>query len=131
MPKKRALELAALDTPDPNDLDPDMRGITVEDQPVYRGTQAAAFGQQMADVASVTDPNGIRGLDVKESRTRLEENTKRALTLIENARANPPAVNFVDKSMRPLFSEEDRAAGSGMIQGVGSEGGFCCNLNQY
>ena len=122
--EKRALELAALDTTDPDDLDPDMRGIVVEDQPVYRGTQAAAFGQQMADVAAVTDPNGIRGLDVKESRTRLEENTKRALTLIEKRQGKPASRDFVDKSMRPLFSEEDRAAGSGMIQGVGSEGGF-------
>jgi len=122
--EKRALELAALDTPDPDELDPDMRGITVEDQPVYRGTQASAFGQQMADVAAVTDPNGIRGLDVKESRTRLEENTKRALTLIEKRQGKPASRDFVDKSMRPLFSEENRAAGSGMIQGVGSEGGF-------
>ena len=122
--EKKALELVARDTPDPDDTDPDMGGITIEDQPVYRGTQASAFGQQMADVAAVTDPNGIRGLDVKESRTRLEENTKRALTLIEKRQGKPASRDFVEKSMKPIFSEEDRAAGSGMIQGVGSEGGF-------
>jgi len=119
------LEEQALFNADDDLNDDETRNIiTITDQPIYRGTQAAAFGQQMCDVAAVTDPNGIRGLDVKESRTRLEQNTKRALVLIEKRQGKPASREFVEKSMRPLFSEEGRAAGAGQIQGIGSEGGF-------
>lgn len=122
--EKRAIGHDALNSLDPNDLDPDMSGIVVEDQPVYRGSQAAAFGQQMTDVAAVTDPNGIRGLPVKEAKSRLEQNTKRAMTLIEKRQGQPVSKDFEDRSMKPIFSEEARAAGTGQIQGIGSEGGF-------
>jgi len=122
--EKTAMDFEVRNTPDPNDLDPDMSGIVIEDQPVYRGTQAAAFGQQMVDVATVTDPNLRNGSNAKEASSRLEQNTKRALTLIEKRQGQPASREFIDKSMKPLFSEESRAAGSGQIQGVGSEGGF-------
>ena len=98
--------------------------IVIKDQPVYRGTQAAAFGQQMVDVAMVTDPNLRSSGNAKESLTRLEQNTKRALTLIEKSQGQPVSKDFVDRSMKPIFSPEHRAAGTGQIQGIGSEGGF-------
>jgi HK97 family phage major capsid protein len=120
--EKRAIEIETRDNPDDDDLD--FGTNTIEDQPIYRGTQAAAFGQQMADVAAVTDPNGIRGLPVKEAKSRLEQNTKRAITLIEKRQGQPVSKGFEERSMKPLFSEEARAAGTGQIQGVGSEGGF-------
>ena len=98
--------------------------IVIKDQPVYRGTQAAAFGQQMVDVAMVTDPNLRSSGNAKESLTRLEQNTKRALTLIEKSQGQPVSKDFIDRSMKPIFSPEHRAAGTGQIQGIGSEGGF-------
>lgn len=98
--------------------------VTVEDQPVYRGTSAAAFGQQLVDVAAVTDPNGIRGIPVKDARLRLEQNTKRAMAMIEKRQGKKASKEFEDRSMKPLFNPEARAAGTGQIQGVGSEGGF-------
>jgi len=105
--------------------DLDLGGIvTVEDQPIYRGTHSAAFGQQLVDVAAVTDPNGIRGITLTEARSRLEQNTKRALTLIEKRQGQKASKEFEEKSMKPLFSPEARAAGTGQIQGIGSEGGF-------
>jgi len=108
-----------------NDDDPDNRtNITVEDHPIYRGTDASAFGQQMVDVAAVTDPNGIRGMSAKDARDRLEKNTKRCLNLIEKRQGEPPSKEFEERSMRPIFSPEHRTAGTGQIQGIGSEGGF-------
>lgn len=98
--------------------------IEIDDQPVYRGTQSAAFGQQCVDVALVTAPGHADRRDVDAARTRLEHNTKRALELIEKRQGQPASREFVDKSMRPIFSPEARTAGTGQIQGVGSEGGF-------
>jgi HK97 family phage major capsid protein len=119
------VRMGKLDDLDSDDGDGEHRtNITVEDQPVYRGTSAAAFGQQMVDVAAVTDPNGIRGIPVKDARLRLEHNTKRALSLIEKRQGQKPSKEFEDRSMRPLFDPEARAAGTGQIQGIGSEGGF-------
>jgi HK97 family phage major capsid protein len=120
--EKRAMEIETRDDFDLDDLDDGI--VTIEDQPIYRGTHSAAFGQQMCDVAAVTDPNGIRGLPLTEARSRLEQNTKRAMTLIEKRQGKPVSKEFEERSMKPLFSEESRAAGTGMIQGVGSEGGF-------
>ena len=121
--EKKAIELDERNT-NP-DVNPEIEGnVIVDDQPIYRGTQSASFGQQMVDVATVTDPNRNNSPDAKESRSRLEQNTKRALTLIEKRQGRPASKDFVDKSMQPLFAEEARAAGSGQIQGVGSEGGF-------
>ena len=119
--EKRAMDIEARDqaTGD-NDLDLD---ISVEDQPIYRGTHAAAFGQQLVDVAIVTTREGSRDV-VKAAKDRLEQNTKRALTLIEKRQGQAPSKEFKDRSMKPLFDEESRTAGTGMVQGIGSEGGF-------
>jgi HK97 family phage major capsid protein len=46
------------------------------------------------------------------------------LTLIEKSQGQPASKDFVDRSMKPIFSPESRAAGTGQIQGIGSEGGF-------
>ena len=75
--EQRALKLEENALFDEDD-DPEDRTITVEDQPIYRGTQAAAFGQQMVDVAMVTDPNLRNSDNAKDSILRLEKNTKRA-----------------------------------------------------
>ncbi len=120
--EKRRLELEKLDTPNPDDLEPG--SITIEDAPIYRGSSASAFGQQMVDVAIVTKPDSVGGASVKDARSRLEQNTKRAMTLIEKEQGQAVSRSFEDRSMSPLFSEEARAAGTGQIQGVGSEGGF-------
>ena len=97
--------------------------IKVEDQPIYRGTHASAFGQQLVDVAAVTSREGGQEV-IKAAKGRLEQNTKRALTLIEKRQGVAPSKEFEERSMKPLFNEEARAAGTGQIQGIGSEGGF-------
>jgi HK97 family phage major capsid protein len=106
------------------DNDPEPKTvIEVKDQPVYRGTDAAAFGQQLVDVYLVDSTGATR--DQRDSaQKRLEENTKRSLTLIEKRQGQKASKEFEDRSMKPLFSKEARAAGTGQIQGVGSEGGF-------
>lgn len=123
--EKRLIEMEARNNAaSPNNPDGHNPGqITIEDQPVYRGTHAAAFGQQALDIASVTDPNANPAARAQAQR-RLEQNTRRALTLIENRQGQAPSREFTERSMRPLFDPESRAAGTGQIQGVGSEGGF-------
>jgi HK97 family phage major capsid protein len=98
-------------------------GVTVEDQPVYRGSAASAFGQQAADVATVTVRNAAAD-QIKSAETRLHDNTKRALALIEKRQGQEPSEEFQERSFRPIFNPEARAAGTGMTQGLGSEGGF-------
>ncbi len=123
--EQRAIALEARSVFDQSDTDDnDGTDIEIPDQQVYKGTRSAAFGQQMVDVAAITDPNGIRGMVVSEARTRLEQNTKRALTLIEKRQGKPASKEFVERSMKPIFNPESRAAGTGMNQGIGSEGGF-------
>jgi len=92
----------------------------IEDHPVYRGTSATAFGQQMVDVATVEARMGGDEVIAAASK-RLELSAKRSLALIEK-RQGKISKAFEDRSMRPLF--EDRAAGSGQNQAIGSEGGF-------
>lgn len=122
--EKRAddLEKRNLANPNnPNNTDPDDDVVNIEDQPIYRGTPAAAFGQQLVDVAVITSNRG--GADnVKAAQDRLEQNTKRALALIEKQQGQKPSKDFTERSMRPIY--EARAAGTGQIQSVGSEGGF-------
>lgn len=97
--------------------------VTVEDQPVYRGTRAAALGQQIVDVCAVTDPNTARAeRDVAQQ--RLEQATRRALYLIAKRQGGQVSEDFERRSMAPLQNAEARAAGTGQIQGVQSEGGF-------
>jgi hypothetical protein len=76
--EQRALKLEENALFDEDD-DPEDRTITVEDQPIYRGTQAAAFGQQMVDVAMVTDPNLRNSDNAKDSILRLEKKYKKSL----------------------------------------------------
>ena len=102
---------------------PDGGDITIPDAPIYRGSVASALGQQAADVATVTT-NGGGSEAVAAARSRLEQNTKRALTLIESRSGVAPSREFTERSMRPLSDPEFRAAGTGQIQGVASEGGF-------
>lgn len=96
--------------------------ITVGDQPIYRGSHASALGQQLADVAVVSS-RGMESDVVQASKTRLEQNTKRALVLIEQRQGQEPSREFQERSMA-VFNPEFRAAGTGMVQGIGSEGGF-------
>ena len=121
--EKRLIALDAANQGD-DDNGEHRTNIDVEDQPIYRGSSAAAFGQQLADVATVTTPGGIAGLAVDDARSRLEQNTKRALSLIEKRQGQKPSKEFEDRSMEPLYNPEARAAGTGLVQGIGSEGGF-------
>ena len=102
--------------------------VEIEDHPVYRGTPSAAFGQQMVDVAIMTTKDG-RAEVIAAAKSRLERASKRSMALIEK-RQGSISKDFENRSMRPLFSEEARAAGSGMNQGIGSEGGFLLESEQ-
>lgn len=55
-------------------------GITVEDQPIYRGSPASMLGQQLLDIRAMSMP-GARGREVEEARSRLEQCAKRTAAL--------------------------------------------------
>jgi len=122
--EKRAIELDALDVPNDDDLRGGDLQITIDDAPIYRGSAAAALGQQMVDIAAVTNPNGVRGVPRKDAEKRLEDNTNRALALIEKSQGERVSKDFEKNSLTPVHNRDKRAAGSGQIQGIGSEGGF-------
>jgi len=120
--EKRLMDIDARDNVGTDDA-PDTGTITVEDKPIYRGSPSAALGQQAADVAIVTARIGTEN-EIRSAKSRLEQNTRRAFDLIEKRQGKEVSREFRDKSMKPLFQPEHRAAGTGQIQSVGSEGGF-------
>lgn len=101
------------------DPEPDAVVIQVPDQPIYRGSAAAALGQQLADIAMVETPGSV---GEREARSRLEQNTNRVMSLITRSSGREPSPDFQRQSFMPLHNT--RAAGTGQIQGIGSEGGF-------
>jgi HK97 family phage major capsid protein len=93
--------------------------IEVPDQPIYRGSPANALGQQALDIylsgANVSRSERDAAID------RLEQNTKRCLTLME--KRGEVSREFRDNSMRA--PGQARAAGTGHVQdGAPSDGGF-------
>lgn len=82
--------------------------ITVTDAPVYRGSSASALGQQLLDVAVMSQPSIHSSARISEARSRLEQTENRNRAMMES-RAH----------------QENRAAGTGgFTTGVPSDGGF-------
>ena len=88
---------------------PDASGrITVEDQPIYRGSPASALGQQLLDIRTMSRPDVFGGTEVSGARSRLEQVEKRNQAK-EEERAK----------------KEGRAAATGgFTVGVPTDGGF-------
>lgn len=81
--------------------------VTVEDQPIYRGSAASALGQQLMDVKAMVTPN-LTSNERSQARSRLEQTQKRNQALLEKQ-----------------AEKEGRAAGTGgFTTGVPSDGGF-------
>lgn len=80
--------------------------IEIPDAPIYRGSNATALGQQLADIRTISDPK-FSGNEVREARGRLEKSQKR-----------------YQERMTALAEKEERAAATGgMTIGVPSDGG--------
>jgi HK97 family phage major capsid protein len=93
-------------------------GYSIPDQPIYKGSKAAAFGQQAVDIYMAGNPSA-HGAAKTDAVSRLEQNTKRCLAMIEKAQGNV-SKDFEAKSMG-VFG----AAGTGHTQdGSPSDGGF-------
>lgn len=101
----RAIELDALDTPDPGNPNPndpeDRSNIEVPDQPIYRGSPERALGMQIGDAFAMLTGRGKTDNHEK----RYNENRKREITILER-------------------DTDYRAAGTGQIQGIASDGGM-------
>lgn len=81
--------------------------VTVEDQPIYRGSKASALGQQLLDIRAMATPGGkISDKDRRAAESRLEQTEKRNETLLIEA-----------------AKKEGRAAATGGFTLAG-EGGF-------
>lgn len=87
-------------------------GIEVEDHPIYRGNWT--LGQQMRDVFLSSSPMADPGRK-SEARSRLEQARRRSEERFQEADSRE-GMEFRDR--------ESRAAGTGMTEGVASEGGF-------
>lgn len=93
--------------------------ITIADAPIYRGSDAAALGQQASDIymsGLSNAPNSARSAAVD----RLEKNTKRCLSLIEKNQGEV-SKDFADASMKSVYA----SAGTGhTMDGAPHDGGF-------
>lgn len=93
-------------------------GYSIPDQPIYKGSKAAAFGQQAVDIYMAGNPSA-HGNAKADAISRLEQNTKRCLAMIEKTQGNV-SKDFEAKSMSVFGS-----AGTGHTQdGSPSDGGF-------
>jgi len=82
--------------------------LTIPDQPIYRGSNATALGQQLLDIRTTTKPDAFSQTEVRGAQSRLEQSQKR----------------YVDK-LTALAAKENRAAATGgFTVGVPSDGGF-------
>lgn len=82
--------------------------VTVEDQPIYRGSSASALGQQLLDIRMMSRPETYSGREVQQARSRLEQTEKRNQAKLEEQ-----------------AKKENRAAGTGgFTTGIPSDGGF-------
>jgi len=82
--------------------------ITIEDQPIYRGSAASALGQQLLDIRTMTRPENFGNAEVTEARGRIEKTQTRNIELAETR-----------------AKKENRAAATGgFTVGVPSDGGF-------
>jgi HK97 family phage major capsid protein len=82
--------------------------IEVLDQPIYRGSNATALGQQLMDVRTVTDPTQFGSKEVYEARSRIEQSEKRSR----------------ERLAKQLDKEGRAATSGGMLVSNPSEGGI-------
>jgi HK97 family phage major capsid protein len=99
------LDTSLVDPPEANEGEQRSK-IEVGDKPVYR-----TFGEQLMDIIAV-DNHKSSMTEKREAHKRLEESTKRMTARKE-----------VDTFLRDNMEKESRAAGSGQIEGVFSDGG--------
>jgi len=59
--------------------------ITIEDQPIYRGSPATALGAQLLDIRTLHDPSQFSSKEVADARSRAERAQKRSLDKLEKA----------------------------------------------
>ena len=94
-------------------------GFSIADAPIYRGSPAAALGQQALDIYT----SGLSSAGSKsraDAVNRLEKNTKRCLSLIEKQQGDV-SKDFANASMKGVYA----AAGTGhTMDGAPSDGGF-------
>jgi len=83
--------------------------ITAPDAPIYRGSNATALGQQLADIRMISDPS-FDGQEVRSARSRLEQSQKRYAERMNS---------LAEKEQR----ESRAAATGGATIGVPSDGG--------
>jgi HK97 family phage major capsid protein len=82
--------------------------INMPDQPIYRGSEASALGQQLLDIRTMSRPDMHDSKIVSGARSRLEETEKRNQIMLENQ-----------------AKKENRAAATGGVTvAVPSDGGF-------
>lgn len=82
--------------------------ITVEDQPIYRGSAATVLGMQLMDIRTMSRTDAFPANEVRSAKSRLEQSQKRYATHMEK-----------------LAEKEGRAAATGgFTVGVPTDGGF-------
>jgi HK97 family phage major capsid protein len=59
--------------------------ITVEDQPIYRGSPATALGTQLVDVYTIFNPTNFSDQEIREAKSRVEKSQKRGYERMHKA----------------------------------------------
>lgn len=88
--------------------------ITIDDQPIYRGSSATALGQQLLDIRTMTRPEIFRTPEVRDAQSRLERSQKRYAEKM---------ASLLKRDTKD--DKESRAAATGgFTVGVPTDGGF-------
>ena len=88
--------------------DPDSHPATSPDQPIYRGSNATALGEQLVDIRVIYEPSKFSDTEVRAARSRVEQSQKRSY-----------------ERMNKKLEKEGRAISStGMSVSVPAEGGI-------
>lgn len=82
--------------------------ITVEDQPIYRGSPATTLGMQLLDIRTMSQPSNFEAHEVRDARNRLDKTQKRNQVLLA----------------KQAEKEGRAAATGGFTVGVPTDGGF-------
>jgi HK97 family phage major capsid protein len=82
--------------------------IEVPDAPIYRGSNATALGQQLADIRTISKPDVFGAAEVRSAQSRLEKSQKR----------------YIEKLTALALKENRAAATGGFTVGVPSDGGM-------
>ncbi len=88
--------------------EPEAGRVTVEDQPIYRGSPATMLGSQLMDIRTICEPSKFGSEEVRAARSRIEQSQKRSLEKLE----------------KQLQKEGRAATSGGMTVAVPSEGGI-------